>query len=168
MTNLYDEQAFIERESKCLGLSVLLHLFILAIMCFNFSWNTSEFEKSPPAILMVDLTNVRIDEKTNLPPLVKETKKEEVKTPEVKKEEKKPEPPKPQPKKENKTPLVKKEEPVAKPEPVKPIEQPKKEAVKVQEKKPEPKKEVKKPEPKKEPKKEVKSILGLPTNMHDM
>ena len=157
MNRLYDEQTLIERESKCLGLSVVLHLFILAIMCFNFSWNTSEFEKSPPAILMVDLTKVKIDEKTNLPPLVKETKKEEVKAPEVKKEEKKPEP-----KKEDKTPLVKKEAPVPKPEPVKPIEQPKKEAVKVQEKKPEPKKEVKKKEPKKEPKKEVKKEKPKP------
>ena len=45
MNRLYDEQTLIERESKCLGLSVVLHLFILAIMCFNFSWNTSEFEK---------------------------------------------------------------------------------------------------------------------------
>ncbi len=149
MHQLYDEQTFIERESKCLGLSVLLHLLILGLMCFNFSWNTSEFEKSPPAILMVDLTKVKIDEKTNLPPLVKETKKEEKKAPEVKKEEKKPEP-----KKENKTPLVKKEAPAPKPEPVKPKEQPKKEAVKVQEKKPEPKKEIKKKDPKKEVKKE--------------
>ncbi|MBO7244773.1 MAG: hypothetical protein J6V53_05790 [Alphaproteobacteria bacterium] len=171
MSGLYDEQAFVERESKCLGLSVLLHLFILGIMCFNFSWNTSEFEKSPPAILMVDLTNVKIADKTNLPPLIKETKKEEVKAPEVKKEEKKPEPPKPQPKKEepkplppkeNKTPPVKQEAPLPKPEPVKPKEQPKKEAVKVQEKKPEPKKEPKKEVKKKEPKKEVKKETPKP------
>lgn len=144
MHNLYDEQVFVERESKCLGLSVLVHLLILGLMCFNFSWNTSDFEKSPPAILMVDLTNVKIADKTNLPPLVKEEKKKE-KAPVQKKEEKKV-----QPKKENKTPLVKKQEPAPKVEPVKPKEMPKKQAAKVQEKKkPVKKKEVKKKEVKK-------------------
>lgn len=167
MSQLYDEQTMLQNESKSLGLSVLLHLMILGLMCFNFSWDTSEFEKSPPAILMVDLTNVKIDEKTNLPPLIKETKKEEQKAPEVKKEEKKPEPKKeekkPEPKKEDKTPLVKKEAPVQKQEPVKPKETPKQDAVKVEEKKPEPKKEVKKePKKKPEPKKEVKKETPKP------
>lgn len=149
MMHLYEDEHEIERQSSCLGLSVGLHILILILMCFNFSWNTDEFEKSPPAILMVDLTKVKIDEKTNLPPLVKEVKKEEPKPQEVKEEKKT------EPKKEDKTPLVKKETPAPKIEPQKPVETPKKEAVKVQEKKPEPKKEVKK-EPKKELKKEVK------------
>ncbi len=147
MMHLYEGEHEIERQSSCLGLSVGLHILILILMCFNFSWNTDEFEKSPPAILMVDLTKVKIDEKTNLPPLVKEVKKEEPKPQEVKQEKKT------EPKKEDKTPLVKKEAVAPKAEPQKPVETPKKEAVKVQEKKVEPKKEVKK-EPKKEVKKE--------------
>ena len=149
MNNFYEDVSAVSRQSKSLGLSVGLHVLILILMIFNFSWNTDEFEKSPPAILMVDLTKVKIDEKTNLPPLMKEEKKkEEPKPVEPKKEEKKTET-----KKEDKTPLVKKQEPQPKQEVVKPKEQaPKKEAVKVQEKpKPQPKKEVKK-----EPKKEVK------------
>ena len=151
MMSFYEDEHVMSRHSSCLGLSVGLHILILILMCFNFAWSTDEFEKSPPAILMVDLTKVKIDEKTNLPPLVKEVKKEVPQQPqEVKKEEKKVEP-----KKENKTPLVKKVEPAPKEEPQKPKEvAPKKEAVKVQEKKVEPKKEVKKKEPKKEPKKE--------------
>ncbi len=155
MMHLYEDEHEIERQSSCLGLSVGLHILILILMCFNFSWNTDEFEKSPPAILMVDLTKVKIDEKTNLPPLVKDVKKEDPKPQEVKEEKKT------EPKKEDKTPLVKKEEPAPKVEPQKPKETPKKEAVKVQEKKPEPKKEVKK-EPKKEPKKEVKKEKPKP------
>lgn len=148
--HFYEDDHLMANQSKSLGLSVGLHILILILMCFNFSWSTDEFEKSPPAILMVDLTKVKIDEKTNLPPLVKEVKKEDPKPQEVKKEEKKVEP-----KKEDKTPLVKKVEPAPKVEPQKPKEAaPKKEAVKVQEKKPEPKKEVKK-EPKKEVKKET-------------
>lgn len=146
MIELYEDEHAVSRQSSSLGLSVGLHILVLILMFFNFSWNTSEFEKSPPAILMVDLTKVKIAEKTNLPPLVKEVKKKEpAVTPKV--EEKKP-----APKKEDKTPLVKKVEPPQKTEPVKPKETPKKEAVKVQETK----KEVKKDPPKKEPKKEVK------------
>lgn len=155
MMHLYEDEHEIERQSSCLGLSVGLHILILILMCFNFSWNTDEFEKSPPAILMVDLTKVKIDEKTNLPPLVKEVKKEESKPQEVKQEKKT------EPKKEDKTPLVKKEAVAPKVEPQKPVETPKKEAVKVQEKKVEPKKEVKK-EPKKEVKKEVKKEKPKP------
>ena len=161
MVDFYEDKSEVARSSKSLGLSVGLHVFILILMFFNFSWNTDEFEKSPPAILIVDLTKVKIDEKTNLPPLIKETKKkEEPKPVEPKKEEKKTEK-----KQEDKTPLVKKQEPAPKKEEVKPKPvEPKKEAVKVQEKpkekpkpKPQPKKEVKKeqPKPKEKPKPKV-------------
>lgn len=147
MIDLYENESAVSRQSTSLGLSVGLHVLVLILMFFNFSWNTTEFEKSPPAILMVDLTKVKISEKTNLPPLVKEVKKKEP-TPVAKETAQK------EVKKEDKTPLVKKVEPQSKTEPVKPKETPKKEAVKVKEvKKETPKKEVKKKEVKKEVKK---------------
>ena len=151
MLNTFNDIESPQRQSFALGLSVVLHAMVLFLMLFNFSWADNDFEKSPPAILMVDLTKVQLADKTNLPPEVKKQKKKETPKPVVKKEKLKEKPKaKPQPKKEQtKTPVVKKEPPKAKPETVKPTPKPKqKEAVKVA---PE-----KKPEQKKQPKKEVK------------
>lgn len=134
------------RESYALAMSVSLHIIILVLMLFNFTFGSDDYEKSPPVILMVDLTNVKLGEKTNLPPLVKEQKKA--------KEEPAPAPQKPQ--KEDKTPSVRQEAPAPQQE-VKPKEAPApKEAVKVQEKKETPKQEKKpvkqeKPKPKPKP-----------------
>lgn len=152
MAVLFDDFDNTKRSSYALGMSVFLHIIVLVFMFVNFSWRTDTFEKSPPAILMVDLTKVKLAEKTNLPPLVKEVKKTEPQKVEEKKVEPKKEV-KPQKKPQDKTPLVKKEV-SQKVEPVRPVEkkQPPKEAVKVKE---EPKKVVKK-EVKKQPKKEVK------------
>ena len=131
MSNLYNDIEAAQRQSYSLGLSVGLHVIILFLMLFNFSWQTNEFEKTPPAILMVDLTKVQLSDKTNLPPEVKVKKKEPKKAtapkPQSKPKEKKP---------ATKTPTVKKEPVVKKLEPVKPQAKPtQKDAVKVNESK---------------------------------
>lgn len=135
-----------QRQSYSLGLSVALHAFILFLMLFNFSWQTDEFEKNQPSVLMIDLSKVELGEKTNLPPEVKvKQKKKQTPTPQPKEKPKKVEQPK------TKTPLVKQEKVVEKPKPVKPVEQSKpKDAVKVQQPKPKAKP---KPKPKPTPKK---------------
>lgn len=140
------------RQSYALGLSVGLHLMILCLMFFNFSWSTDDFDKNPPAVLMVDLSKVELGDKTNLPPEVK-VKKE---TPKKAAVDSKPKTE--TPKKVTKTPAVKQEAP--KPvEKVKPQEKPvQKDAVKVQEKpKPKPKEQ-----PKKADKKPVKKETPKP------
>lgn len=141
------------RQSYALGLSVGLHLMILFLMLFNFSWSTDEFDKTPPAILMVDLSKVELSDKTNLPPEVKVKKKEQPKPQaQPKKEEKKVE----TPKAVTKTPVVRQEAPAPAPEQVKPKEAPTpKDAVKVQ--------ETPKPKPKTTPKKEVKKPVKKAT-----
>lgn len=129
MSDLCNDIESAQRQSYSLGLSVGLHVIILFLMLFNFSWQTNEFEKTPPAILMVDLTKVQLADKTNLPPEVKVKKKEP-------KKEAAPKPqPKPKEKKQaNKTPTVKKEPVVKKSEPIKPQAKPvQKDAVKVNE-----------------------------------
>ncbi len=138
------------RQSYALGLSVGLHIMILFLMLFNFSWQTDEFEKSPPVLMMVDLTKVKLADKTNLPPKVEE-KKKEAQPAAV------PQPVKEQKQKEDKTPTVKKE-PEPKPqEPAKPKEAPApKEAVQVQEPKKAPEKKA--PENKKTEKKPQKKV----------
>lgn len=147
MLDSFNEMDSNTRQSYSLGLSVGLHVVILFLMLFNFSWATDDFEKSPPALLMVDLTKVQLGDKTNLPPKVEEKKKEAPKAVE----------PTPKPQKEDKTPTVKQEPLPPKPEEVKPKEAPTpKDAVKMQEPKKEPQKKetpkkepIKKPEPKK-------------------
>ncbi len=144
-TNFDIESA--HRQSYSLGLSVGLHAAILFLMLFNFSWATNDFEKTPPAILMVDLSKVELGDKTNLPPEIK--KKD---TPKPVAQPKKEQPNKvEQPKPLTKTPTVKQEAPALKPEQVKPVEKPTpKDAVKVKEPaKPKAKEKPKKAEPKK-------------------
>ncbi len=155
------------RQSYSLGLSVGLHVAVLFLMLFNFSWATNDFEKTPPAILMVDLSKVELGDKTNLPPEVKKKDSPKPVVPPKKEQPKKVEPKKEQSKPVTKTPAVKQEAPAPKAEQVKPIEKPApKDAVKVKEpdkpktkekpKKVEPKKEtVKKQQPKKEPPKKT-------------
>ncbi len=131
-----------QRQSYSLGLSVGLHAIVLFLMLFNFSWATKDLDKTPPAVLMIDLSKVELGDKTNLPPEVK--KKE---TPKPAAQPKKEQPKKEEPK--TKTPAVKKEPPAPKPQPVKPKEKPTpKEAVKV--------KEPPKPKVKETPKKQAK------------
>lgn len=141
MFDSFNEMDSSTRQSYALGLSVGLHVVILFLMLFNFSWQTDEFEKSPPALLMVDLTQVKLGDKTNLPPKVVQKPKN---TPQ-------PTASASQPKKEDKTPAVKQEAVPPKPEPVKPKEAPvPKEAVKVQETQKAPQKKPVKKQPKKE------------------
>ncbi len=138
------------RRSFSLSASVTVHIVILLLMVLDFSWGGRDFEKTPPALLMVDLSKVEIGDKTNLPPEVKE---------QPKKEEPKPEPvAAKQP--ENKTPAVNttpsapKEAPKPKPQPErkdaakvetpKPTEKPKEKTKKAD------KKEPPKPQPKKQ------------------
>lgn len=52
-------------------LSLLLHGLIISLMVMEFSWGREEFQKTPPALLMIDLTKVQIGDKTNLPPQIK-------------------------------------------------------------------------------------------------
>ncbi len=137
------------RRSFSLSVSILAHVFILLLMVLEFSWGGRDFEKTPPALLMVDLSKVEIGDKTNLPPEVKEQPKKE--TPQAQPVEAK------QP--ENKTPTVNTTPPAPKEAP-KPKPQPeRKDAAKVQTPKPkekpqEKKKAEKKTSPKPQPKKQ--------------
>ncbi|MBQ4472212.1 MAG: cell envelope integrity protein TolA [Alphaproteobacteria bacterium] len=138
-------------QRKAFLFSLGLHAVVIGLMFADFHF-TREYTKAPPAVLMVDLTKVKIADKTNLPQKAV-VKKEQPKV-EPKKEEPKPAPKVDKPKQE-----VKKEEP--KPEP-KPAPVPK-DAVAVQQKKDEKKKEPAKPEPKPKPKKpeyNLKSLLA--------
>ncbi len=150
------------RRSFSLTTSVVAHTVILLLMVLEFSWGSREFEKTPPALLMVDLTKVEIGDKTNLPPEVKKTepKKEQPAPPPVKKPEtktpkveaappapKEPAKPKPAPKQEN----------AAKVQPPKPKEQPKKKV----EKTPAPKKPAPAPAPQKTTKPAAQPNAGL-------
>ena len=122
--------------------SAVLHGVVLTLIAMEFSF--ARFNAPPPpAILMVDLTKVKISDKTNLP------KKAEVKKTQ-KKAEAKPVPPKPKnpPKVQSTKAQEKKPEP-PKPQPT--PQPPAKDSVKVVEP-PKPKKEEKKPEKKETPK----------------
>ena len=111
-------------QRKALLLSLGVHAVVIGLMFADFHF-AKEYTKAPPAILMVDLTKVKIADKTNLPQKsVVQKKKAEVKKesskatpkmsktqPKVKAPEPKPQPkeaPKPkdavaiQPKKDNK------------------------------------------------------------------
>lgn len=88
-------------QRKALLLSLGLHLAIICLMFADFHF-TREYTKAPPAILMVDLTKVKIADKTNLPQK-SVVKKKDTPKPEAKKEtskvdKPKVEQPKPQPK----------------------------------------------------------------------
>ncbi len=138
-------------QRKAFLLSLGLHTLVISLMFVDFHF-TKEYTKAPPAILMVDLTKVKIADETNLPQKAV-VKKEQPKV-EPKKEE-----PKPTPKVDKPKPEIKAPEP--KPEP-KPAPVPK-DAVAVQPKKEEKKKETAKPTPKpksKKPDYNLKSLLA--------
>lgn len=138
-------------QRSALLLSLGLHAVVISLMFADFHF-TREYTKAPPAVLMVDLTKVKIADKTNLPQ--KSVPKKEQPKVEPKKEE-----PKPTPKVDKPKPEVKAPEP--KPEP-KPAPAPK-DAVAVQPKQEEKKKETAKPAPKPKPKKpdyNLKSLLA--------
>ena len=120
-------------QRKALLLSLGLHATVICLMFADFHF-AKEYTKAPPAILMVDLTKVRIADKTNLPQ--KAIAKKEQPKPQPKKEEQKPTPKTSKPKQEVKAPEPK---PTPKPTPAP------KDAVAVQ-----PKKDEKKKEPTKE------------------
>jgi len=138
-------------QRKALFLSLGLHILVIGLMFVDFHF-TKEYTKAPPAILMVDLTKVKIADKTNLP----------------QKSVAKKQPPKVEPKKEAPKPASKADKPkqeVKAPEPKpQPKEAPKpKDAVAVQPKKEEKKKEASKPASKPKPKKpdyNLKSLLA--------
>jgi len=138
-------------QRKAFLLSLGLHAAVIGLMFADFHF-AREYTKAPPAVLMVDLTKVKIADKTNLPQ--KSVAKKQVPKVEPKQEE-----PKPAPKVDTPKPEIKAPEP--KPEP-KPAPAPK-DAVAVQPPKEEKKKELTKPAPKQKPKKSdynLKSLLA--------
>jgi len=116
-------------QRKALLLSLGLHTLIISLMFVDLHF-AKEYTKAPPAILMVDLTKVKIADKTNLPQ--KAVPKKETPKTEPKKEEPKPTPKVDKPKQEVKVPAPK---PEPKPAPVP------KDAIPVQPKKDEKKKD---------------------------
>ena len=138
-------------QRKALLLSLGLHAVVIGLMFADFHF-AKEYTKAPPAILMVDLTKVKIADKTNLPQK-SVTKKERPKA-ETKKEQAKPTSKPDKTKHQVKTPEPKPQ----------PKEAPKpKDAVAVQPKKDEKKKEQTKPTPQpksKKPNYNLKSLLA--------
>lgn len=59
--------------SRSLFLSVLLHLLVLSLLWADFSFMRKEIEPTTPVPLIIDLKNIIVAEKTNLPPAVKKT-----------------------------------------------------------------------------------------------
>ena len=138
-------------QRKALLLSLGLHTAVICLMFADFHF-TKEYTKAPPAVLMVDLTKVKIADKTNLPQKSVSQKKPQPKAK-----------PKEQPKQTTKVDKPKKEVKAPEPKP-QPKEAPKpKDAVAVQPKKEEKKKEAEKPAPKpkaKKPDYNLKSLLA--------
>lgn len=56
---------------KPFSLSLTLHVLAIVLMMADFSWTRRPPQTLPPALVMVDLKQVKIAEKTNLPPAVK-------------------------------------------------------------------------------------------------
>lgn len=56
--------------SRSLFLSVLLHLLVLSLLWADFSFMRKDIEPMAPVPLIIDLKNVVVAEKTNLPPKV--------------------------------------------------------------------------------------------------
>ena len=128
--------------------SLLGHILIITLMVLDLSFGFKKNEPTPPAVLMVDLTKVKIADKTNLPQKAVVQKKKVPAKPAKKVEEKK------QPTQKSIPKPVQKSEP--KPA-VKPKETPVKEAAPV--KAPEIKKEEKKNEPVKKTEKKSNTDL---------
>ena len=84
-------------QRKAFLFSLGLHAAVICLMFVDFHF-TKEYTKAPPAVLMVDLTKVKIADKTNLPQKAV-VKKEQPKV-EPKKEEPKPAPKVDKPKQE--------------------------------------------------------------------
>ena len=73
-------------QRGALFLSLALHATIIGLMFVDFHF-AKEYQKAPPAVLMVDLTKVKIADKTNLPQKAtkkKATPKTQLPKPEVK------------------------------------------------------------------------------------
>jgi len=138
-------------QRKALLFSFGLHAVVICLMFADFHF-AKEYTKAPPAVLMVDLTKVKIANKTNLPQKSVAKKK---KTP---KAEPKKETPKPTPKTNNPKQQVKTPEQKPQPKEVPPP----KDAVAVQPKKEEKKKETTKVTQPKPQKKDydLKSLLA--------
>ena len=69
--------------------SLLGHIIIIILMVLDLSFGFKKHEPTPPAIMMIDLTKVKISDKTNLPQkAIVQKKKTQLKS-EPKKEEKK-------------------------------------------------------------------------------
>ena len=69
--------------------SLLGHIFIILLMVLDLSFGFKKQEPTPPAIMMVDLTKVKISNKTNLPQKAIVQKKKVEPKPQKKVEEKK-------------------------------------------------------------------------------
>lgn len=124
-------------------LSLILHLLVLGLMLFQIKFGEEQTPKKiTPALMIIDLTKVKLADQTNLPQKVKKEKKSPKavtkETPKPK-EKSKISSKKETPKKENKTPVVKtppkKPKEMPKPIPQKPV----KEAVAVKPKSDKPK-----------------------------
>ena len=74
-------------QRKAFLLSLGLHAVVICLMFADFHF-VKEYTKAPPAILMVDLTKIKIADKTNLPQKSVDKKKQQKKT-EIKSEPKK-------------------------------------------------------------------------------
>ena len=103
--------------------SLLGHIIIILLMVLDLSFGFKKYEPTPPAVMMIDLTKVKISNKTNLPQKAVVQKKKTSPAPEKRVEEKKLPVSKPTPKPIQKTetkPVVKpKENPVKEATPVK-------------------------------------------------
>ena len=111
--------------------SLLGHIVIISLMVLDLSFGFKKHEPTPSAVMMLDLTKVKISDKTNLPQKAVVQKKKEPSISPQKVQEKKTSVPKANPKPVQKTepkPVVKpKENPVKEAVPVKSQDQKKEE-----------------------------------------
>ena len=109
--------------NKSFWWSLLGHIVIITLMVLDLSFGFDKHVPTPPAVMMIDLTKVKIANKTNLPQKSVIQKKKVEPKPTKKVEEKKVSTPKPSPKPVQKAepkPAVKpKETPVKNASPVK-------------------------------------------------
>ena len=105
--------------NKSFWWSLLGHVFIITLMVLDLSFGFKKHEPTLPAIMMVDLTKVKIADKTNLPQKAVVQKKKAPEKPILKVEEKKVSPPKPAPKPVQNSQSKPKETPLKEAAPVK-------------------------------------------------